>query len=79
MGSEASPGKIAPRHRRNLPRKRKNLRLELRWSVYEMLAAMKEDGQPLVEVIENIILTAGCPKRKNDHVHEPLRRLKSVA
>jgi hypothetical protein len=59
-GRRKSDG-LAARQRTRLPRRRKSLRLDLRYPVYEKLVAMSrsEDGdrpEPLIAVIERLIL-----------------------
>jgi hypothetical protein len=70
MGAPRSVDGIAPQHRRNLPRQRKNLRLELRPSAYASLLGLARENESLVAVIERLIeKAAGCPSGKNEYVH----------
>jgi hypothetical protein len=63
MSAPRSADGIAPNHRINLPRQRKNLRLEMRLNVYKALCELAEDGKPLVAVVEELVLRAARPTK----------------
>lgn len=89
MSAVRSADQCAPRHRQNLPRQRKNIRFELRQSVYTRLLELAGDGEPLVAVVERLILESrhpdanrpatGCTPRRSEYVHELRETLERMA
>jgi hypothetical protein len=80
MSAPRSTDRCAPSHRRNLPRQRKSLRLEMRPSVYAKLMSRLKDGESVIAGVERLILeSAGCPEQRTEYVHKGMQRLKSVA
>jgi hypothetical protein len=75
MSAPRAADGIAPLHRQNLPRQRKNLRLEMRLSVYEILRSEMREGESTVATVERLVLKAS----RREYVHIPRNHRPRVA